>query len=367
MMSLIMILQSAAALPAWASGAEEQKYDDLIDVLAASDADEAESYKENGKESAPGNESGISAPAAPVVSAAAKYNKKALVKWTAVEGADGYEIWRNEELLKRLKARKNPSYQDIGLKSKQDYTYKVRSYIKVKDEQTGKKTKVFGEFSEPVTITAKYRKPKVLIVDNSVVMSWSVSNRLKKEGCEVTRVFAYKKIKVSDYDALVIPGGGDVNPSFYGEAIDSHDYDINTNKDKKQIYAVKQFAKAGKPILGICRGEQLINVVFGGKLIQHIGIHANNRKVTFKKDSWLYPVFGKSASVYHIHHQVVGQLGEGIIATEWDAEDGHVEGIEHESLPIYGVQWHPEDVRTKNGKKVFKAFKKVITDQLAAF
>ena len=225
-------------------------------------------------------------------------------------------------------------------------------------------TKVYGPFSKAVKIKAKKRAPRVLIVDNSA-QSVPVAARLRAAGCKVTRTYSLSKVKASKYDALVIPGGADINAKFYGQANNPNNHDIDSNKDKIQIESVKRFVKAKKPVLGICRGAQVINVALGGTLNQHIGgYHVNYRTVTIKKGSWLYSKYGSTKSTYHYHHQCVSSLGKGLVATQWDASDGRIEGFEHKTLPVYGVQWHPE-LGTSGGGKVFSAFKTTITKQLA--
>ena len=146
-----------------------------------------------------------------------------------------------------------------------------------------------------------------------------------------------------DYAGLLLPGGEDVDPAFHGKKRLPTNTCIHPEFDRIEIELVRKFAEAGKPILGICRGCEVINVALGGTLEQHIhGEHKKNRKLSVGTDSWLYGYIADNTEVYHIHHQCVDELGEGLIATDWDAEDHRIEGIQHEYLPIYGIQWHPE-------------------------
>lgn len=163
---------------------------------------------------------------------------------------------------------------------------------------------------------------------------------------------------ISKYDGLVVPGGGDVTPSLYKARRSPHTYGTNKKRDRLQIKLIKRFAKAKKPILGICGGHQHINVAFGGTLGQHIpGWHKGYRDAKIRKGSWLYKTYGSRHSFYNFHHQFVKRLAKGFIATQWDAQDGRIEAIEHRTLPIYGVQWHP-DLMGSEGKKVGKLFRK---------
>ena len=146
-----------------------------------------------------------------------------------------------------------------------------------------------------------------------------------------------------DYAGLLLPGGEDVDPAFYGKKRLPTNTLIHPEFDRMEMELVHKFAAAGKPILGICRGCEVINVALGGTLEQHIpGKHTKNRKLTIGTDDWLYGYIANNTEVYHIHHQCVEELGKGLTATEWDAEDKRIEGFCHEYLPIYGIQWHPE-------------------------
>ena len=160
----------------------------------------------------------------------------------------------------------------------------------------------------------------------------------------------------SNYDGLVIPGGGDVDPALYGQKKNKHDYGINRKLDLLQIKLIRKFAKADKPVIGLCRGAQVINVAFGGTLYQHIkGWHRHGRKVRIAKDSWLRGMFGAVENTYHYHHQCALKLGKGLKATQWDAKDGHIEAVEHTEHPVFGLQWHPEEMGAR-GAKVARFF-----------
>ena len=123
---------------------------------------------------------------------------------------------------------------------------------------------------------------------------------------------------------------------------------------------MKWFIKAGKPVLGICRGMQVINVAFGGSMKQnlHPG-HYGFRRMRNVKGSLEYKVLSKYCMAYHYHHQGVRRLGKGLIVTSYDCRSKEVEGFRHKTLPVYGMQWHPELRRGVQGTKgLFRAFKK---------
>ena len=162
---------------------------------------------------------------------------------------------------------------------------------------------------------------------------------------------------VTDYDGLILCGGSDVAPDRYREEINGA-VDIDYARDEREIALLQKFTEAKKPILGICRGHQLINVFFGGSLYQHLPETKEHRKdggdavhnVTAIKGSVLYNLYGESLAVNSSHHQAVKELGEGLVATAyWDKK--YVEAAEHTSLPILGVQWHPERMCFDNARE----------------
>ncbi|TFD42120.1 glutamine amidotransferase [Cryobacterium sp. TMT1-2-1] len=159
-----------------------------------------------------------------------------------------------------------------------------------------------------------------------------------------------------DADAIVIVGGEDIAPRFYGGRTgyegETRHYEI---ADAGQIALVQRAVAQGTPLLGICRGLQIINVALGGSIVQHIeddGVHRTDgvpvdeilteHGVTLVAGSGLAGSFGRAEiSVQSAHHQSVGRLGDGLVAAAL-APDGLVEALEHASRPITGVQWHPE-------------------------
>ncbi len=147
-------------------------------------------------------------------------------------------------------------------------------------------------------------------------------------------------------DALVLPGGEDVHPGFYGQDVDGA-RGADEARDICELALFWRFFDAGRPILGICRGEQLINVALGGTLRQHIdghGKHADGSDGTHEArsdDPMLRALYGERFTVNSAHHQATERLGRGLRAVA-RAADGTVEAIRHDSRPVLGVQWHPE-------------------------
>jgi putative glutamine amidotransferase len=157
-------------------------------------------------------------------------------------------------------------------------------------------------------------------------------------------------------DALVLVGGGDVEPARYGGSSDDHTYGVERDRDGLEIDLLL-VADAGEvPTLAICRGMQVMNVAFGGTLIPHLpdrpgmlahgtpsGEDRRTHLVKAAPDSLLAIATGADlldCSTHH--HQGVDALGENLVATGW-AEDGLVEAIERDRGWMLGVQWHPED------------------------
>lgn len=156
------------------------------------------------------------------------------------------------------------------------------------------------------------------------------------------------------YDGLILCGGVDVDPSRYGEEIDGA-VNIDYRRDEVEYALIKSYLDAGKPILGICRGHQILNVYFGGSLHQDIPEVAMHRRkgsdivhnVNAVPDSIVGRLYGESFSVNSVHHQAIKKLGDGFRATaDWNGV--YVEAIEHCTLPIFSVQWHPERICLRN-------------------
>ena len=151
--------------------------------------------------------------------------------------------------------------------------------------------------------------------------------------------------KPAHCDALLLPGGGDIHPRFYGQSMHGSN-DVNEDRDEYELTLYRRFFHAGKPILGICRGAQLINVALGGTLRQHIDNHSQVNgvdRIHFVRtdDMLLRSLYGSRFAVNSAHHQAVDRPGAGlhVIAR---AEDGVIEALRHETRPILAVQWHPE-------------------------
>lgn len=153
---------------------------------------------------------------------------------------------------------------------------------------------------------------------------------------------------ISLYDGLLLPGGGDIDPRLFGQ-LPAGTRAFDPKLDRIQLDILDAFVREKKPVLGICKGMQLINIYFGGDMVQHLpsaGRHEYTKEDQFHetgalKGSFLEGLYGEKFVVNSAHHQGVAAPGRGISYVQ-SAADGVVEALVHESLPVYGVQWHPE-------------------------
>lgn len=154
---------------------------------------------------------------------------------------------------------------------------------------------------------------------------------------------------LSSCDCLILPGGGDITPAFFGER-NTDSYNIDTELDILQFQALDYAIRRAMPVLGICKGMQVINVAFGGTIIQDIPTAAFHRYINrdqyhttiIAEQSCLYELYGRTAVVNSAHHQAVGHLGTDLKAIQWCPTDHCTEALIHNKLPILGLQWHPE-------------------------
>ena len=210
-------------------------------------------------------------------------------------------------------------------------------------------------------------KPKILL--SAKTKKENYINAVEKCGgiavCECFPEFS------DDYDGLILCGGSDIDPKYYGEDI-TESVNIDQERDEIELNLFRKFAEAGKPILGICRGCQLINIALGGSLHQNISNADKHssfadydliHKIQVKESTLLHDLYGKEFYVNSFHHQAIKIPGKDVdvIAIAYDGTT--VEAIKHKELPIYAVQWHPERMCFENkredtvdGSKIFQFF-----------
>ncbi|MDO5652713.1 MAG: gamma-glutamyl-gamma-aminobutyrate hydrolase family protein, partial [Brachymonas sp.] len=163
---------------------------------------------------------------------------------------------------------------------------------------------------------------------------------------------------VENLDGLVLQGGVDIAPQLYGAEPWTHSADNDPLRDRYEMELLRGFIHAGKPVLGICRGAQLLNVFFGGTLVQDIPTQWPNaiahqdldsydqltHEVRFLQGSLFEQLYGSQPQrVTSLHHQCVDRLGQGLMIEALSPIDGVPEAIRHPDMPfVVGVQWHPE-------------------------
>ena len=149
-------------------------------------------------------------------------------------------------------------------------------------------------------------------------------------------------------DGIVFSGGPDVDPAEYGETVWNETVSVDAVRDRSDLLFARAALASGKPVLAICRGEQLMNVVLGGTLYQDIPSQVDtmvkhsgfDHRIGVEKGSVLYELFGQdSLTVNSSHHQAVKDPAPGIRITA-HAPDGIVEAYEYEN--VLAVQFHPE-------------------------
>lgn len=161
------------------------------------------------------------------------------------------------------------------------------------------------------------------------------------------------------FDGFLFPGGPDINPLLFGEETTAECGKILAERDAMELGVFPAILRSGKPVLGICRGIQLMNVALGGTLFQDIKAQAKvgvevghyqkagdtvlTHSVTVRKDTLLYDIVGKEKLVVNsFHHQSCKALGAGLTVNA-SAPDGVIEAISLEKHRFFlGVQWHPE-------------------------
>jgi len=160
--------------------------------------------------------------------------------------------------------------------------------------------------------------------------------------------------RAADYaqalDGLVLQGGADISPLAYGEEPLKPEWAGDPMRDGYEIELVRAFTAAGKPVLGICRGAQLINVALGGSLHQDIPAHRSDdydqhaHEVRLEPGSGLARLYGETGprGVVSIHHQAIKRLAPGL-KVEARADDGVIEAVRGTGAGyVCAVQWHPE-------------------------
>lgn len=189
-------------------------------------------------------------------------------------------------------------------------------------------------------------------------------------GGKPVKITPYNDGLTKDIEGLILSGGRDINPKLYASEIRlQKEYD--NDRDEMELALFAKASANNMPILGICRGAQMINVALGGNLIADVKLIVREAKypktvlskalarkpVDITEGSMLYKIFNrKSIMVNILHHQSIDKLGEKlkITARESNGIVQAIEPVEHHKF-LLGVQWHPElMIHSKNNRKIFK-------------
>lgn len=171
------------------------------------------------------------------------------------------------------------------------------------------------------------------------------------------------------FDGLLLTGGGDIDPTLYGAERHPETDGVSERRDTSELVIARAALEVGMPFLAICRGLQVLNVSLGGTLIQHLpdvsttahrGAEVPDAQEHIKVEggSRLAEALGtQEVEGSGSHHQAVERLGEGLRAVAW-AEDGLIEGVEHDEGWVVAVQWHPERTAAEDPvqQRLFDAF-----------
>ncbi len=154
---------------------------------------------------------------------------------------------------------------------------------------------------------------------------------------------------ISRLDGLILTGGADLAPERYGELPHPELGRVEPDRDSYELALLEAALEEGIPVLGICRGAQVLNVFRGGTLDQHVPAHSRYdvdpsgfvHDVTIRPGTLAARIYGHTVRVNSLHHQTIGRVGEGL-SVSGRAPDGHTEVLEWPGRDVLAVQWHPE-------------------------
>ena len=195
------------------------------------------------------------------------------------------------------------------------------------------------------------------------------------ESCGASPVFSENLAQAADCHGLLLPGGGDVEPLRYGEKNTGESCKIDLRRDEIELEAIRLFQRTGRPILGICRGLQILNVALGGSLIQDLSTAEAHRwkeetgdqihLIHAEPGSFLFDLYGPRFPVNSAHHQGIRELAPSLSPVAF-SEDGVLEAAAAPKQGFYAVQFHPERMcaghsrpDTIDGQAIFDFFLRI--------
>ena len=214
-------------------------------------------------------------------------------------------------------------------------------------------------------------RPRVLVSFRSAPKAEPYLAVLRSVGIDPVPCTPDSHPLVSGIEGLVLTGGSDVDPKYYGQQRHPELGEVDAERDAFELGLLAMADATELPMFAICRGLQLLNVHRGGTLLQHLPQADRHRRndtlksqpvhaVRVEPKSRLAAILGTTKpQVNSRHHQAIDQLGGGLRIAATDAEDGVIEAVEDPSRPsLIAVQWHPEDQASNDPvqRRLFESF-----------
>ena len=198
--------------------------------------------------------------------------------------------------------------------------------------------------------------PRVLVSFRSAAKAEPYFAALRAAGIDPVPCAPNARPLTRGIGGVLVTGGSDILPAYYGQERHPELGDVDAERDAFELGILTMADASELPALCICRGMQLLNVHRGGTLVQHLAESARHRRNDTPKLQAVHPVRIEAGSkladlmgavevqVNSRHHQAVDRIGDGLVVTARDAEDGVIEAVEDPSRRfLVAVQWHPED------------------------
>ena len=207
--------------------------------------------------------------------------------------------------------------------------------------------------------------------EGKIAMSQHYLNSVWEAGAvPVFLAYTTDPAKLAEYaevfDGFLFGGGDDIDPARYGETVQFDNVEVDADRDAFELGLYEHVKRSGKPVLGICRGLQVLNVAEGGTLYQHIDGHRQDKpgteteqKTLVEAGSMLHALIGKEEILTNsFHHQNIKDIAP-TLAADAKSADGYIEAVHKPGHRFcFAVQWHPEIYRQTSAEmqKVFLAF-----------
>lgn len=213
-----------------------------------------------------------------------------------------------------------------------------------------------------IAIPGRFADKASFIRESAIALSERLMESIHRAGGEPIMIFPKSLDELESrfdwIDGVLLPGGGDVNPLLYADAVEENVYAVNDAQDAFDIALIRWAFDRGIPLLAICRGFQVVNVALGGTLEQDMDEdHKRQHQITVS--GAVAEITGPTVLASCYHHQRVERLAEGLRVLATDS-DGTVEAADLPNAPgwFLGLQWHPEDTAAVDGDQanIFSRF-----------